>query len=64
MTATFDYNSCGRVLWSAYHTTGNGGMPTSPFPSYCGDSSMPMTPQERVLEFLVFNLTSCIGEIN
>jgi hypothetical protein len=63
VTATFDYESCGRVLWSAYHTSHTEDGPDKPFPSYCIDPSQPLSPQERVLEFLIFNLSSCLGEI-
>ncbi|MDX2010482.1 MAG: carboxypeptidase-like regulatory domain-containing protein [Myxococcaceae bacterium] len=49
---------CGRVLFSDFHvaTGGSGG---GTFPSSCGSAS-PMSAQEKVLEFMIFDLTSCI----
>jgi hypothetical protein len=51
---------CGRVLFSDFHvnTAGNcAGVCT--FPAECG-AAAPMTPQEKVLEYLLFDLTSCV----
>jgi hypothetical protein len=49
---------CGRVLYSDFHvaqsTTG-----TNVFPNECVDG--PLTPQEKTLEFMLFDLASCIG---
>ncbi len=49
---------CGRVLFSDFHVN-TGGAGTGTFPGECGAPS-PMTPQEKVLEFMLFDLTSCI----
>lgn len=49
---------CGRVLFSDFHVTdalANG----MTFPAECTDT--PMTPQEKTLEFLMFDLATCIG---
>jgi hypothetical protein len=67
-TATFDYNLCGKVLWSSYHTQepGGGGFDTSPtggFPTYCKSTPTTMIPQEKVLEFLIFHISDCIPPI-
>lgn len=62
LTTTFDYMQCGRVLYSSYHTAGReladpfgGG---GAFPDYC--ESGPLSPQERVLEYLIFHIADCI----
>lgn len=49
---------CGRVLFSDFHVSdANSGGAT--FPSECSDG--PMTPQEKTLEFMLFDLASCVG---
>jgi len=50
-------NACGRVLFSDFHvdsTTGGGGT----FPTECDTNAM--TAQEHLLEFMLFDLASCI----
>ncbi len=51
-------NQCGRVLFSDFHVntsaSGKGG-----FPAECGKAA-PLTPQEKILEFMIFDLTSCV----
>ncbi len=51
-------SQCGRVLFSDFHVN-TGGSGTGKFPGECGKAS-PLTPQEKALEFLLFDLTSCI----
>ncbi len=67
MTATYDYNSCGKVLWSSYHTQewggGLDGSGAASFPSYCHSTSTTMIPQEKVLEFLIFQISDCVPPI-
>ena len=58
LTTTFDYQMCGRVLYSSYHTEGRDVLGGGNFPAYC--SSEPLTPQERVLEYLIFHIADCI----
>jgi len=49
---------CGRVMFSDFHVnTGGDGFGT--YPTECGAAS-PMTAQEKVLEFMLFDLTSCV----
>ena len=50
-------NQCGRVLFSDFHVidASAGG---ATWPSQC--SVTPMTPQEKVFEYLIFDLSSCI----
>jgi hypothetical protein len=50
-------NQCGRVLFSDFHVTiGNTNGKT--FPDECDNN--PLTAQEKVLAFFLFDLTSCI----
>jgi len=49
---------CGRVLFSDFHVSdANAGGTT--FPNEC--TAGPMTPQEKTLEFMLFDLASCVG---
>jgi hypothetical protein len=67
MTATFDYNMCGKVLWSSYHTQepGGGGFGgLMPFPMYCASTPTTMIPQEKILEYLIFEISACVGPIS
>jgi len=51
-TAAAPANQCGRVLFSDFHVTAGG--------YFSGDPAQPMTPQEKVFEYLIFDLSSCI----
>ncbi len=55
-------NQCGRVLFNEYHVEDPGkAMPKGvTFPNEC--SNAPMTPQEKLLEFSLFELTNDGGE--
>jgi hypothetical protein len=46
---------CGRVVYSGFHVNQPGAGTT---PEYC---TGPMSPQEKVLEFMMLDLASCIG---
>ena len=53
---------CGRAVFSDLHVSSGGG---STFPSECGSANPltdPMTEQETALEFLFFDLSSCVGD--
>jgi hypothetical protein len=50
-------SQCGRVLFSDFHVN-TGGAGTGSFPGECPVE--PMTPQEKLLEFMLFDLTSCV----
>ncbi len=50
-------NQCGRVYYSSFHI-GSGRSSTGTFPGACQMKAL--TPQERVLEFMLFDLTSCV----
>jgi hypothetical protein len=65
MTVTFDYDGCGKVLWSAYHTRqpGGGMQGTINFPAYCKSTPSTMIAQEKILEYLIFEFSSCVGPV-
>ncbi len=48
-------NQCGRVLFNEYHVENTGVPPGTTFPNEC--STAAMTPQEKLLEFSLFELT-------
>jgi hypothetical protein len=45
-------DKCGRVLFSDFHVSSGGTFPNC--------TNGPMTPQEKVFEYLMFDLTSCV----
>ncbi len=54
---------CGRVVFSSFHVTGaTGSSKGLPYPTECDTG--PMLPQEKVLEFMLFDLASCIQNDN
>jgi hypothetical protein len=53
-------SQCGRVVYSDFHVVPmamDNGTPT--FPAECRDGDA-LTPQERIIEFMLFDLASCI----
>jgi hypothetical protein len=52
---------CGRAVFSDLHVSANGGGGMT-FPQECTDPSAPMTEQEAALEFLFFDLSSCVQD--
>lgn len=63
-TQTYSFNTpvgadaasqCGRVVYSSFHIAHGAG---ASFPSEC--TSAPLTPQEKILEFLLFDLAACV----
>jgi hypothetical protein len=62
---------CGRVAYSGFHVavgdaTGTNTMPfvDAVFPKHCGspsDSTGDLTPQEKVLLYMLFDLSACVG---
>ena len=49
-------NQCGRVLFNEYHVENSGGTAGRAFPAEC--SAGAMTPQEKLLEYSLFDLTN------
>ena len=48
---------CGRVVYSAFHVN-DASSSGKAFPTECNSS--PLTPQEKVLMFMLFDLASCV----
>lgn len=64
LTMTFDYPPqvmCGRVLFSSYHTRER--LNRQLFPAYCPLPGDGVPVQERILEFLLFELSDCLGTV-
>ncbi len=53
-------NQCGRVVFSDFHVENVKSSKNETFPKEC-DGDSPMTPQEKLLEFMLFDLTSCVS---
>jgi hypothetical protein len=53
-------NQCGRVLFNEYHVEGGTSSPGQSFPNECSTGAM--TPQEKLLEYMLFELTSDGGQ--
>jgi hypothetical protein len=49
-------DQCGRVVYSSFHVASSAG--GNVFPAEC--TAGPMTAQEKVLEFMLFDLASCV----
>jgi hypothetical protein len=53
---------CGKVVFSDMHVaSGSNSAPGMPYPSGC--SSAPLTPQEKALAFMFFDIASCVSVI-
>jgi hypothetical protein len=54
--------SCGRVAYSGFHVAATGGGTTpfinKTFPEHCSGN---LTPQEKVLLYMLFDLGACVG---
>jgi hypothetical protein len=46
----------GRVIFSSYHTLESTSMTVDP--------TAPLSPQERILEYLMFEAGSCVGPVS
>ncbi|HVK87403.1 MAG TPA: hypothetical protein VM513_24975 [Kofleriaceae bacterium] len=51
---------CGKVVFTDMHVSGRGGdiANTTPFPDGC--STEPLTPQEKALAFMFFDISACV----
>jgi len=66
-TTPVGQTECGRMIFSDVHTSG-GGSPTDampsepryPFPTRCSTVPADLTPQEKALEFMLFDISSCV----
>ena len=54
-------NQCGRVLYNEYHVENGSSSPSRLFPTECNTTTA-MTPQEKLLEYMLFELTSEGGQ--
>ncbi|HEY5055041.1 MAG TPA: choice-of-anchor D domain-containing protein [Acidobacteriaceae bacterium] len=59
-TAGQTINQCGRVLYNEYHVENGASNPSQNFPSECVGG--PITPQEKLLEYMLFELTDEGGQ--
>lgn len=51
---------CGKVAFSDMHvSSGSSSKATTPYPGGC--SSAPLSPQEKALAFIFFDISSCVG---
>ena len=53
-------NRCGKVVFSDMHVSGGGG--SGNYPTSCG-TSLALTPQEKALAFMFFDIASCVSNI-
>jgi hypothetical protein len=53
-------NQCGRVLFNEYHVENGSSSPSQNFPAECNSGAM--TPQEKLLEYMLFELTAEGGQ--
>ncbi len=55
-------NRCGKVVFSDMHVSaGSSSKSGTPYPGGC--STQPLTPQEKALAFIFFDIASCVGTL-
>ena len=53
---------CGKVVFSDMHVSATSSSnPATPYPGGCDTN--PLTPQEKALAFMFFDIASCVGSI-
>ncbi len=52
---------CGKIVMSDMHVSGGG--TSGSFPTACGPAGGALSPQEKALAFMFFDIAGCVGEI-
>ena len=55
-------NRCGKVVFTDMHVSGSPSSPIMPYPAHCIGGTT-LTPQEKALAFMFFDIASCVGGI-
>jgi hypothetical protein len=60
-TAPVGQKECGRMIFSDVHVAQGGGDSAAiPFPTRCGPAGTDLSPQAKALEFMLFDISSCV----
>jgi hypothetical protein len=60
-TTPVGQQECGRMVFSDIHVSQGGGtLGNMPFPTRCDMISQDLSPQEKALEFMLFDISSCV----
>ncbi len=60
-TTPVGQKECGRMIFSDVHVSqGGGDLAAVPFPTRCGPPGGALSPQEKALEFMLFDISSCV----
>src|SRR6185503_946217 len=64
-TTPVGQKECGRMVYSDIHVSqGGGDFGTLPFPTRCDMISQDVSPQEKALEFMLFDISTCMQKKN